>query len=43
MVSCESQKNRVPIPDRYVSQLPPAEIQDVKDEVYLAQILDKVF
>ena len=36
-------KNRVPIPDRYVSQLPPAEIQEVKDEVYLAQILNKVF
>lgn len=32
-------KKRVPIPDRYVSQLPPAEIEDVTDEVYLKQII----
>lgn len=30
---------RVPIPDRYVSQLPPAEIEEINDEKYLNQII----
>lgn len=33
-------KGRVPIPDRYVSQLPPAEIKEVKDKKYLDQIIE---
>ncbi len=33
-------QKRVPIPDRYVSQLPPAEIKEVNDRKYLDQIID---
>lgn len=32
-------EKRIPIPDRYVSQLPPAEIKDVYDKEYLDQII----
>ena len=35
-------KKRVPIPDRYVSQLPPAEIAEVNDREYLEQIIDQI-
>lgn len=35
-------KGRVPIPDRYVSQLPPAEIKEMKDTKYLEQIIEWV-
>lgn len=35
-------KKRVPIPDRYVSQLPPAEIEEVTDEAYLKQIIGHI-
>ena len=35
-------KGRVPIPDRYVSQLPPAEIREMKDTKYLEQIIERV-
>mgnify|MGYP002509914086 CR=1 FL=1 len=35
-------KKRVPIPDRYVSQLPPAEIEEVTDEIYLKQIIGHI-
>lgn len=33
---------KVPIPDKYVSQLPPAEIQDIDDVNYLRQIVSRV-
>ena len=33
-------QKRVPIPDRYVSQLPPAEIEEINDEKYLNQIIE---
>ncbi len=35
-------QKRVPIPDRYVSQLPPAEITEVTDEEYLKQIIGHI-
>lgn len=35
-------KGRVPIPDRYVSQLPPAEIKEIKDVQYFEQIIEKI-
>lgn len=34
------QGKRVPIPTKYVSQLPPAEIEEIRDEVYEAQIIE---
>ena len=30
---------KVPIPDKYVSQLPPVEVRDLTDEAYNSQIL----
>lgn len=33
---------KVPIPDKYVSQLPPAEIRNIKDETYLRQIIGRI-
>lgn len=35
-------KERVPIPGKYVSQLPPAEIIDVNDIKYLSQIIGQI-
>ena len=35
-------QKKVPIPDRYVSQLSPAEIAEVNDAEYLNQILERV-
>lgn len=35
-------KERMPIPDRYVSQLPPAEIMEITDEEYWHQIIEKI-
>lgn len=35
-------KERVPIPGKYVSQLPPAEIKDVNDTEYLSQIIGRI-
>lgn len=35
-------RKRVPIPDRYVSELPPAEIEEVKDTEYLKQIIKQI-
>lgn len=35
-------QKRMPIPDRYVSQLPPAEIREVTDREYLDQIIEKI-
>lgn len=35
-------KGRVPIPDRYVSQLPPAEIEEMKNVQYSEQIIEWV-
>lgn len=35
-------KGRVPIPEWYVSQLPPAEIKEIKDTKYLEQIIEWV-
>lgn len=35
-------KERVPIPGKYVSQLPPAEIMDVNDIEYLSQIIGQI-
>ncbi len=35
-------KERVPIPNKYVSQLPPAEIDDVNDAGYLSQIIERI-
>lgn len=34
------QGKRIPIPTKYVSQLPPAEIEEIQDEVYDAQIIE---
>lgn len=34
------QGKRIPIPTKYVSQLPPAEIEEIQDEVYEAQIIE---
>lgn len=34
------QGKRIPIPTKYVSQLPPAEIEGIQDEVYDAQIIE---
>ena len=33
---------RIPIPDKYVSQLPPAEILEINDTEYLNQIIAKI-
>lgn len=33
---------KVPIPTKYVSQLPPAEIRNVTDEEYLEQIIEEI-
>ena len=35
-------QKRMPIPDRYVSQLPPAEIREVNDSAYLDQIIERI-
>lgn len=35
-------QKRVPIPDRYVSQLPAAEIEEVNDQEYLNQIIERI-
>lgn len=35
-------KERIPIPNKYVSQLPPAEISDVNDAQYLDQVLERI-
>lgn len=35
-------EKRVPIPDRYVSQLPPAEISAVNDKEYLDQVIERI-
>lgn len=35
-------EGRVPIPDRYVSQLPPAEIREVDDTKYSGQIIERI-
>lgn len=35
-------KGRVPIPDRYVSQLPPAEVKEMKNAEYLGQIIKRI-
>lgn len=35
-------QERMPIPDRYVSQLPPAEIMEITDEEYWHQIIEKI-
>lgn len=35
-------QKRMPIPDRYVSQLPPAEIEEVNDAVYLNQVMERI-
>lgn len=35
-------QKRMPIPNKYVSQLPPAEIKEVNDAEYLAQIIEKI-
>lgn len=36
-------EKRVPIPDRYVSQLPPAEIEEINDKEYRDQIIEQIF
>lgn len=35
-------EKRVPIPDRYVSQLPPAEILEINDKEYQEQIIEQI-
>lgn len=35
-------EKRMPIPDRYVSQLPPVEIEEINDPEYLSQIIERI-
>lgn len=35
-------QKRMPIPDRYVSQLPPAEIEEINDAGYLNQVIERI-